>query len=381
MSSLAASDQAVLQEILSRVKANGRVLNTLAANESDSHSDSVKGVDVHTEVEETEGPIVVTRGLFKHVTTQVLQFFKQAAAHGRLTVQTDFFSEENAFTLESIKYVHKLEFVYDGSANPLATTLERLKSGDSVFVHPAALTDELKALCAARAVELVVASKGAVFPAERIGPGEVTTIASLPEPSVVSDGDQGIDGAGVPAGSESAAIKSSRDSGGVGQAPARVREVDDLNAFPWRLCLAGGWLDQPWVSSVFPGSVVVVNIRPHPMFKVRSGLATSTRQAGIKLWGRGAKPPKDTPPLLLARMLFGAENPPGVQYISGSQDALGLMLPGVNRLNYEGGFWPTKVTTMRTSAPAKWLEKVLWLVPLDSRPPGYDPISVKVGNC
>jgi len=54
------------------------------------------------------------------------------------------------------------------------------------------------------------------------------------------------------------------------------------------------------------------------------------------------------------------------------------MLPGVNRLDYEGGFWPAKVTGLRTLEPAKWLEKVLWLVPLASRPPGYDPISVKV---
>ena len=37
-------------------------------------------------------------------------------------------------------------------------------------------------------------------------------------------------------------------------------------------------------------------------------------------------------------MLFGAENPPGVQYISGSQDALGLMMPGINRLDYDGDF-------------------------------------------
>ena len=29
--------------------------------------------------------------------------------------------------------------------------------------------------------------------------------------------------------------------------------------FPYRICIAGGWMDQPWVSEVYPGSVVVAN--------------------------------------------------------------------------------------------------------------------------
>ena len=27
--------------------------------------------------------------------------------------------------------------------------------------------------------------------------------------------------------------------------------------FPYRICLAGGWMDQPWVSTIHPGTVVV----------------------------------------------------------------------------------------------------------------------------
>ena len=30
----------------------------------------------------------------------------------------------------------------------------------------------------------------------------------------------------------------------------------------------------------------------------------------------------------MQRLLFGAENPPGKKYISGSQDHIGLILPG-----------------------------------------------------
>eukprot|EP00656_Telonema_subtile_P039845 TRINITY_DN44928_c0_g1_i2.p1 TRINITY_DN44928_c0_g1~~TRINITY_DN44928_c0_g1_i2.p1 ORF type:complete len:262 (+),score=51.25 TRINITY_DN44928_c0_g1_i2:175-960(+) len=44
-------------------------------------------------------------------------------------------------------------------------------------------------------------------------------------------------------------------------------ETEDLHAFPWRVCLAGGWLDQPWVSSISPGSTIVVNVKAHPKFK------------------------------------------------------------------------------------------------------------------
>eukprot|EP00755_Sulcionema_specki_P028434 Sspe_Gene.89886::Locus_61559_Transcript_1_1_Confidence_1.000_Length_1617::g.89886::m.89886 len=153
---------------------------------------------------------------------------------------------------------------------------------------------------------------------------------------------------------------------------------EDLYHFPWRICLAGGWLDQPWVSSLHPGAVLVVNVHPHEMFKTRSGLATSTRTYGIKLWGtaKGGRPP-DEDPEQLARWLFNVENPIDCKYVSGSQDCLGLMLPGVSRLYYEGGYWPTKIDRINDASTSRWLEKVLYFVPLPSRPPGYDPLKVK----
>jgi cytidyltransferase-like protein len=51
--------------------------------------------------------------------------------------------------------------------------------------------------------------------------------------------------------------------------------------FPYRLCLAGGWIDQPWVSKIHPGSVVVSQIWPTMDFDNRSGLATSSREIGM----------------------------------------------------------------------------------------------------
>lgn len=143
--------------------------------------------------------------------------------------------------------------------------------------------------------------------------------------------------------------------------------------FPYRLCLAGGWIDQPWVSKVYPGSVVVAQIWPTMDFNNRSGLATSSRDFGIKIWGNRYP---DGDPVENAKILFGAENPPGKEYISGSQDHLGLLMPGVNRLCYNGGYWPEKVESCINPDICEWLSDVLYLVPLEPRPDGYDPLKI-----
>ena len=108
--------------------------------------------------------------------------------------------------------------------------------------------------------------------------------------------------------------------------------------FPYRICIAGGWMDQPWVSSVYPGSAVVAQIWPTMDFNDRSGMATSSRKIAIDIWG-DKYPTGD--PIRNAKLLFGAENPPGSKYISGSQDQIGLLNPGVSRLYYNGEFWRT----------------------------------------
>ena len=79
----------------------------------------------------------------------------------------------------------------------------------------------------------------------------------------------------------------------------------------------------------------------------------------------------------MARLLFGAENPPGSKYISGSQDHLGLLLPGINRLYYAGEYWPAKIDSNRDADTCRWLESVLHLVALAPRPQDYDPLKVK----
>ena len=130
-------------------------------------------------------------------------------------------------------------------------------------------------------------------------------------------------------------------------------------------------MDQPWVSKMHPGSVVVAQIWPTMDFNDRSGLATSSRNVGISLWGN-RYPEGDHDQN--AKLLFGAENPPGKKYISGSQDHIGLLYPGINRLCYNGGYWPEKIESTTDTGICEWLSNVLHLVPLEPRPDGYDPL-------
>ncbi|MEJ2627445.1 MAG: adenylyltransferase/cytidyltransferase family protein [bacterium] len=144
--------------------------------------------------------------------------------------------------------------------------------------------------------------------------------------------------------------------------------------FPYRICIAGGWMDQPWVSEVYPGSVVVAQLWPTLDFNDRSGMATSSRKIAIDIWG-DHYPNGD--PIKNAKLLFGAENPPGSNYISGSQDHIGLFNPGISRLFYNGNYWPEKIESTIDKEICNWLSTVLHLIPLKPRPNGYDPIGKK----
>ena len=144
--------------------------------------------------------------------------------------------------------------------------------------------------------------------------------------------------------------------------------------FPYRLCLAGGWIDQPWVSEIHPGSVVVAQIKPTIEFNDRSGMATSSRKLAIRIWGDRYL---DGDFQQNAKFLFGAENPPGTKYVSGSQDHIGLLYPGINRLCYNGGYWPERIESTTEKELCDWLSEVIHLVPLEPRPEGYDPLKIK----
>jgi hypothetical protein len=153
-----------------------------------------------------------------------------------------------------------------------------------------------------------------------------------------------------------------------------------LGSIPNRLQLAGGWIDQPFVSRHNPrppGSMVVVQIEPDFRPMDRSGIASGTRAIAMRIW-KGKLP--DRPPENLARELYEAENQ-GKAEPSGSQDMIGLVYPGVNRLDYDfkihGGVFPSHIEPLNSAKHARWLEKILHLLPIEPRPDGYSPLGVK----
>ena len=131
-----------------------------------------------------------------------------------------------------------------------------------------------------------------------------------------------------------------------------------LGSIPNRLQLAGGWIDQPFVSRHNPkppGSMVVVQIEPDFRPMDRSGIASGTRHIAMKLW-KGKLP--NRPLEELVRELYDAENQ-GKAEPSGSQDMIGLIYPGVNRLDYDfkiqGGVFTSHIESCNSSKVAKWL--------------------------
>ena len=138
---------------------------------------------------------------------------------------------------------------------------------------------------------------------------------------------------------------------------------------PYRVDLAGGWLDQPFVGQYASGPVITISIEPTLEFNERSGMASSTRRKAIELWHTDIPAGEREQ---LARILFSYENPPGTRVIAGSQDALGIVMPGLNRLDYEGEYWPAQVTTVCDEEVLSWIEQHLCLVTLGPRESDFD---------
>ena len=160
----------------------------------------------------------------------------------------------------------------------------------------------------------------------------------------------------------------------------QVELTEVIGRIPYRLALAGGWIDQPFVSRLNPcppGSMVVVSIEPTFRFMDRSGISTSTREIALRLWG-GNLPLRD--PAQLVRELYAAENE-GKPEPSGSQDMIGLVYPGVSRLDYdhawENGIFPRHIESNNDPEVAHWLEQSIFILPVAPRPEGYNPLGEK----
>ena len=153
-----------------------------------------------------------------------------------------------------------------------------------------------------------------------------------------------------------------------GLAARSTTALRTVQQMPYRIDVAGGWLDQPFVSQHHPGSVITVSLEPTLEFNERSGMATSTRRTAIKLWG--SKLPADRYDKV-AWMLFCCDNPPGKTEISGAQDSIGIVFPGLARSDYNGTYWPAHIDHVLDEETLRFVERHLYLLPLGPRENGF----------
>lgn len=157
-----------------------------------------------------------------------------------------------------------------------------------------------------------------------------------------------------------------------GLTPRSTTALRRRRRIPYRIDLAGGWLDQPFVSKHYPGSVITISIEPTLEFNERSGMASSTRRSAIDLWGPKI-PPGDYEKL--ARILFCYDNPPGTEEISGSQDSIGIVFPGLAKAYYEGEYWPSQIDRAQDELALQFVENSLYLMTLGPRHAEFDVLA------
>jgi cytidyltransferase-like protein len=136
-------------------------------------------------------------------------------------------------------------------------------------------------------------------------------------------------------GIEYVVLERTPHAGLVARSTTDLRERDYL---PYRIELAGGWLDQPYVSKHYPGPVVTLSIEPTLEFNERSGMAGSTRRHMRE-----------------------------TKIISGSQDSIGLVFPGLAYAYFDGEYWPKYIEHRLDEPLLFFLENALQLIPLGPR--------------
>jgi cytidyltransferase-like protein len=138
---------------------------------------------------------------------------------------------------------------------------------------------------------------------------------------------------------------------------------------PYRIDLAGTWVDQPYVSKYHPGWAITLSLEPVIEYNERCGMSTSTRNAAKKIWPYFLPIEK---PEKLAEILFKFENTPGSTLISGAQDAVGICMPGLVRHYYDNQYWPLKFESIHDEETISWLEDHIYMTMLWPREAGLD---------
>ncbi len=142
---------------------------------------------------------------------------------------------------------------------------------------------------------------------------------------------------------------------------------------PYRLDLAGTWIDQPYVSEYGSGWAITISLEPTYDFMERGGMSTSTRNVIKKIW------PYELPNYheeMLAKLVFCFENEPTKnEHVSGAQDAIGICMSGLNRHFYDRHYWPEKIESCHDDKILSWLEGHICLIPMFPRPDGCSVIA------
>ena len=275
---------------------------------------------------------IFVSGCFDMLHSGHIAFFKEASSYGELYVgigsddtiqelkgrQTINSEQERLYMINAIKYVTNA-FVNSGSGIlDFEENLKELKP-DGFVVNEDGYSPAKKSLCDALGIELI-------------------QLQRIPD-------------SGLPERSTTAL----RTGGNC--------------SLPYRIDLAGTWIDQPYVSKYHPGWAITLSLEPIIEYNERCGMSTSTRNAAKKIWPHYL--PMDKPEKL-AEILFKFENTPGSTLISGAQDSIGICMPGLVRHYYDNAYWPLKFESIHDEDILSWLEKHIQMVLLWPREPGLD---------
>ncbi|MBO5445317.1 MAG: adenylyltransferase/cytidyltransferase family protein [Muribaculaceae bacterium] len=281
---------------------------------------------------------VFVSGCYDMLHSGHVAFFRQAASYGDLYVgigsdrtieelkhrKTVYSEKERLYMVKSIRYV-KDAFINPGSGMLDFLDILDIVKPDVFVVNSDGGSDMKRELCASRGIEYIVLDR-------------------------------------IP------------DDGLEARSTTSLRQ-NVKSHLPYRIDIAGTWIDQPYVSMHGAGWAITASIEPTVEFMERGGMSTSTRNAAKKIW------PYELPNYneeMLARLVFCFENDPENKgHVSGAQDAIGICMSGVTRHWYDGHYWPAKIESCHDEDILKWLESHIAIVPMFPRRKGCSVVEGK----
>ncbi len=283
-------------------------------------------------------PKVFVSGCYDMLHSGHVAFFKEAAAYGDLYVgigsdatimelkhhKPVYSEKERLYMVKAIRYVTDASINRGSGMLDFAETIDRIKP-DIFVVNSDGSSDAKRRFCRERGIEYIVLERK---PEEGLQARSTTALRT-----------------GVP------------------------------SRLPYRIDIAGTWIDQPYVSQMGHGWAITASIEPTVEFMERGGMSTSTRNAARKIW------PYELPDYneeMLARLLFCFENDPESEgLVSGAQDSIGLCMTGITRHFYDGHYWPSRIEQTHDEEVISWLESHIAILPMFPRRPGCSVVDGK----